>query len=162
MKQLTFFLSHALSPGVLHSRVVISEQQEIEALEGFLAERIYEFNSAATGYFDGESFGAAQRDEHGNVVAGITGYTWGGCCYVSHLWVSEAYRGRGVGASLLKHAESQARMKGCTVAILSSHSFQSPAFYAHHGYRPKAVVEGHPPDHSNVFLTKILAEHDDT
>jgi GNAT superfamily N-acetyltransferase len=144
----------------MRSRVVISEQQDIAALESFLAERIYEFNSAATGYFDAQSFGASQRDEHGNVVAGITGYTWGGCCYVSYLWVGEAYRGHGVGASLLKHAESHARLKGCTVAILSSHSFQSPAFYAHHGYRPRAVVEGHPPGHSSVFLTKNLADDD--
>lgn len=144
----------------MRSRVVISEQQDIEALEGFLAERIYEFNSAATGCFDGQSFGATRRDELGNVVAGITGYTWGGCCHVSYLWVSEAHRGHGVGASLLKHAESQAKLKGCSVAILSSHSFQSPAFYIHHGYQPKAVIEDHPPGHSSVFLTKSLANDD--
>lgn len=57
---------------------------DCEDLEAFLAERIYEFNSRTTGYFDGESFGATQRDDSGTIVAGISGYTWGGCCYVCY------------------------------------------------------------------------------
>ena len=51
-------------------------------VEAFLAERIYEYNAAATGYHDAESFTAVQ-DNDGTVEAGISGYTWGACCYVS-------------------------------------------------------------------------------
>jgi hypothetical protein len=56
-------------PIVLH----VGDAPETEA---FLAERIYEFNSNATGYFDGEYFSGMQRDESGAVRAGIYGYTW--------------------------------------------------------------------------------------
>src|SRR5512146_2985810 len=42
--------------------ISVGEAPEIQA---FLAERIYEFNSKATGYFDGESFSGIQRDDSG-------------------------------------------------------------------------------------------------
>ena len=98
-------------------------------LEVFLAERLYEFNSKTTGYFDGESFGAMQRDESGTIVAGISGFTWGGCCFVSYLWVAEEHRAKGLGGALLRAFEKNAIGKGCKIAFLSSHSFQSPGFY---------------------------------
>jgi GNAT superfamily N-acetyltransferase len=130
------------------------DRQELEA---FLAERIYEFNSRVTGYFDGESFGAVQKDESGTVVGGISGYTWGGCCYVSHPWVADEHRSKGVGRKLLRAAEKNAQDRGCTVAILSSHSFQSPGFYKHMGYEEQAAIRDHPVGHSNVVFAKRFA-----
>jgi hypothetical protein len=43
-------------------------------LESFLAQRIYEYNAAATGYHDRESFSAVQQDELGSIEAGIYGF----------------------------------------------------------------------------------------
>lgn len=67
------------------------------AFEAFLAQRIYEFNAAATGYHDAELFTAAHESESGTVEAGICGYTWGGCCFVSYLWVAEPWPEEGTG-----------------------------------------------------------------
>jgi len=128
--------------------------QEIEA---FLADRIYEFNAKATGYFDAESFAAVQKDESGAILAGVSGYTWGGVCFVSHLWVAEVHRGTGMGSGLLRTAEQYAKDKGCTAALLSTHSFQSPGFYARMGYEYHASVKDHPMGHSNVFYAKRLS-----
>ena len=126
-------------------------------LEEFLSERIYEFNSAATGRFDGESFGAAQRDASGAVLAGISGFTWGGCCFVSYLWVAQEHRGTGLGGALLKVFEKHAADKGCTIAFVSSHSFQSPGFYKKMGYEEQAVINDYPVGHTDVFFAKRLA-----
>jgi hypothetical protein len=60
------------SPGPIVLRV--GEAEEVQA---FLAERIYEFNANATGYFDGESFSGTQLDDAGVIRAGVCGYTWG-------------------------------------------------------------------------------------
>ena len=129
---------------------------DCEELEALLSERIYEFNSRATGYFDGESFGAVQKDDSGRIVGGITGYTWGGCCYVSYLWVAEEHRGKGVGSALLRAAETNARDRGCTIAFVSSHSFQSPGFYTHLGYEQQASLSDHPVGYASVFLARRL------
>ena len=131
----------------------VGEAPEIEA---FLAERIYEFNSEATGRFDGESFSATRRDESGVIRAGISGYTWGGCCYVSYLWVEERERGNGLGTALLLAAEEHARAKDCVVLFVSSHNFQSPGFYERKGSKLQAVVHDHPVGHTNIFFAKRL------
>lgn len=133
----------------------VGEAPEIQA---FLDDRLYEYNSQATGYFDGESFFCTHRDESGSIQAGIFGYTWGGCCYVSHLWVHESERGHGLGTALLAAAEGHARMKRCSVVLLATHSFQAPAFYERMGYKLQAVVENHPMGHSSMDFAKRLQD----
>jgi GNAT superfamily N-acetyltransferase len=125
-------------------------------IEASLAQRIYEYNAAATGYHDGESFTAVHQSESGNLEAGACGYTWGGCCYVSYLWVSEALRGRGMGSELLSTVERHAREQHCRLVVLSSHSFQAPEFYARRGYEQVARINDHPVGHANIFYTKRL------
>jgi len=130
----------------------VGDRPEVEA---FLSERIYEHNAAATGHRDAESFSAVQ-EVGGAVVAGISGYTWGGCCHVSYLWVAERSRGKGLGSALLSAAEGHARGKRCAIVFVSSHSFQAPAFYARRGYLEIARLDDHPPGHSSVFFAKRL------
>src|SRR5688500_7557352 len=51
------------------STVELSSEAHAE-LDGFLSERIYEFNSATTGIFDGEVFAGSITDPAGAVIAG--------------------------------------------------------------------------------------------
>ena len=129
---------------------------DCQEVEGMLAERIYEFNAKTTGHFDGESFAGVQRDASGAVIAGVSGYTWGGCCHVSYLWVAEEHRGMSVGSALLEAAEQHAKDKGCVIALLSSHDFQAPGFYRRMGYEEQGSVQDHPVGHRNVFYAKRL------
>ena len=80
-------------------------------LEALLAQRIYEYNATATGHHDAQSFIATHPGESDHMDAGISGYTWGGCCYVAYLWVAEPLRGKGIGSELLKAAERHALAK---------------------------------------------------
>ena len=130
---------------------------EAPDLQTFLADRIYEFNAAATGFHDGESFSSTCTNETGAIRAGIYGYTWGGCCYVSYLWVHESDRGKGFGAALLRAAEGHARSRRCAVVFVATHSFQAPAFYAHLGYAQQALVRDHPLGHASMILAKRLS-----
>jgi N-acetylglutamate synthase-like GNAT family acetyltransferase len=129
---------------------------DVPDLEAFLAQRIYEYNAATTGYHDGESFAAIRESEDGNIEAGASGYTWGGCCYVAYLWVSENLRGRGIGSELLDAVESHAREKHCRVVFLASHTFQAPKFYARRGYQQLAKIDDHPVGHASIFFAKRL------
>jgi len=104
--------------------IVLPEPDERLAAE--LNERINEFNARATGIGDGRLLQAELRDEGGALVAGLTGWTWGGCGYIDVLWVRENHRGRGLGRLLLDAAETEAHKRGCTQIVTSSHSFQAP------------------------------------
>ncbi len=122
----------------------------------FLDERIYEFNASATGYFDGRYLGAVLHGETGAIIAGLSGHTWGGCCEIENLWVEEHHRGRGLGAALLHTAEEEALRRGCLQVVLTTHSFQAPAFYQRLGYERKYAIEGRPTGYSNIVFVKSL------
>jgi GNAT superfamily N-acetyltransferase len=74
----------------------------------YLEDRIYEFNSGATGITDGEWLALFVKDEKGRIVAGICGNTWGGCLEIRQFWVEEGRRKQGLGTRLLGAAEQDA------------------------------------------------------
>ena len=125
---------------------------EIEYLE----DRIYAFNSTATGIVDGELLAFFVRDGD-RIVAGIAGNTWGGTCEVRQFWVDEPLRGRGLGTTLLEAVEREARRRGCRQIVLMTFSFQAPAFYARHGFDVIAAIEDHPHGHRNLLMRKRVA-----
>ncbi|MCI0438142.1 MAG: GNAT family N-acetyltransferase [Chloroflexi bacterium] len=123
----------------------------------FLMDRINEYNLAATQIEFGGELMITLRDEGGQIVAGIYGWTWGGCLYVAQLWVREDLRHGGYGTKLLRAAEQEAIARGCALAALETHDFQAPEFYKKHGYEVVGVVEGYPRGHSQMLLKKRLA-----
>ena len=122
----------------------------------YLEDRLYEFNSAATGITDGQWLAIFVRDDDHRIVAGICGNTWGGCAEIRQFWVEEARRRQGLGTRLLAAAEQEARRRGCRQMLLMTFSFQAPAFYARHGFEVVAVVDDHPRGHKNLLLRKHL------
>jgi GNAT superfamily N-acetyltransferase len=124
----------------------------------YLEDRIYEFNSAATGLTDGEWLSILMRDDDDRIVAGLCGNTWGGCLEIRQLWVDEAQRRQGFGSRLLRAAEEEALRRGCAWILLATFSFQAPAFYARHGFEVVAVIDDHPRGHQNLLLRKPLGE----
>jgi GNAT superfamily N-acetyltransferase len=122
----------------------------------YLEDRIYEFNSAATGIMDGQWLAIFVRDEDDRIIAGICGNTWGGCAEIRQFWVEEARRKQGLGTRLLAAAEQEARRRACSHMILMTFSFQAPDFYARHGFEVIAVVDDHPRGHTNLLLRKPL------
>jgi ribosomal protein S18 acetylase RimI-like enzyme len=131
-------------------------QSQSDEIEAFLAERIYEFNVNATGFFDGEEFAAAIRDTNGGIIAGASGHTWGGCCQLSQLWVHESARKQGLGKSLMLAVEAHAVTRKCTRIVLSSHSFQAPDFYRRLGYVEQARIAAYPTGHADIHFAKVL------
>ncbi len=93
---------------------------------------------------------------HGNIDGGTCGYTWGGCCYVAYLWVTESRRRQGLGSELLEAVERYARERKCQRIFLSTHSFQAPGFYARKGYEPVARIEEHPVGFASIYFAKRL------
>lgn len=136
---------------------VIDSSEAAEAVASVLEGKLYAFNVAATGFADGRDVCFTVADDRGEMIGGIAGYTWGGCCYIRQLWVDKAWRRRGIGRALLGAAEREATLRDCRQILLSTHSFQAPAFYLRLGYREVARIDGHPTGHASIFLAKPLA-----
>src|SRR5215813_14941731 len=137
------------------SELVINTEPTPDEVQ-YLEDRLYEFNSTATGITDGEWLSILVRDDDHRIVAGICGNTWGGCMEIRQFWVEESRRRQGLGTRLLLAAEQEARRRGCRQIILATFTFQAPAFYAKHGFEVVAVVDNHPHGHKNLLLRKRL------
>jgi GNAT superfamily N-acetyltransferase len=122
----------------------------------FLEQRIIEFNYQRAGASDGRGLACFVRNEQGQIVAGISGYTWAGMAEIEFLWVDDSLRGRGIGAQLLAAVEAEARQRGCALIITSTYSFQAPDFYQRHGYEVVGKIKKCPPGHENYWLKKDL------
>ncbi len=135
--------------------VIVSEPAPADVQ--YLEDRIYEFNSTATGIRDGEWLAIFVRDDENRIVAGIAGDTWGRCLEIRQFCVEEARRGQGLGTKLLAAAEQEARRRGCRQAVLATFDFQAPAFYANHGFAIVAALDDQPRGHRNLIMRKTLA-----
>jgi GNAT superfamily N-acetyltransferase len=123
----------------------------------FLGDRLYEFNVKATGIADGREMAVLLRDADRRIIAGLYGWTWGGCAFVDRLWIDEGRRRRGLGTRLMHAAESEARKRGAFQMLLHTHSFQAPAFYERLGFERVAALDEYPRGHQDVFMRKSLA-----
>ena len=122
-----------------------------------MVDRIYEFNVKATGYADGRLVAGTIQDDKGEMIAGVSGHTWGGCCVIDHVWVHERHRGQGLGKALMHAAESEAVQRGCEQVVLITHSFQAPEFYERLGYERKYAIEDRPKGYTDIVYVKRLS-----
>ncbi len=121
-----------------------------------LEDLLNEFNFATTGIRDGRELAIFERDEHGRLVAGLYGWTWGGTCEIDMLWLDESLRHHGKGTALLAAAEREAHDRGCTQMVLGSHGFQAPDFYVGQGYELVATIKDYPRGSSDNWFRKPL------
>ncbi|MFJ2741107.1 GNAT family N-acetyltransferase [Streptomyces sp. NPDC087440] len=113
------------------------------------------FNNAASGASE-EELSVRVTDASGELIGGLTGFTWGGLGFVHLLWVREGARHAGWGARLMRGAEEEMRRRGCTGAAVSTYTFQAPGFYERLGYEETGRLPGVPGGHEDVYLFKRL------
>jgi ribosomal protein S18 acetylase RimI-like enzyme len=133
----------------------VEDQPTSHDLE-LLEDQINRYNMTQVGAFDGRALAIFVRNEQQEIIAGLSGYTWAGMCEIQFLWVHPNLRSHGYGGRLLEVAEQEAQARGCSIVILSTYSFQAPAFYQKRGYEVVGRIEHCPPNHTNYYLKKTL------
>ena len=121
-----------------------------------LENRLSEFNVQATGIADGKLFGLFLRGADGTVIGGADGWSWGGTCYLRHLFVPAHMREQGHGTRLMQAVEQEARLRRCRQIVLETHDFQAPEFYRRFGFEVAGAVEGYPQGHRFLIMVKSL------
>ena len=135
---------------------IVFEEHPSRADLDRLVDEINAFNYDTTGFRDGRHLAAFVRDESSTLIAGFSGFTWGGYAKIEHLWIAAPYRRAGLGRRLVAAAEDEARARGCDVVVLDTHDFQAPGFYSKLGYTACGRVEGTPRGSGQTWFRKDL------
>ncbi len=117
-----------------------------------------EYNFAATGTSEQDqgSFSVKVTRANGEIIGGLTAWTWAGLCGISMMWVHPDHRNDGWGAKILSAAEKEARRRSCDRACVSSFTFQAPGFYEKYGYAETGRTLGIPGGGEDVHMFKRL------
>ena len=122
---------------------------------GFLEAEIRREAAAAMALGDEVDLAIIVRDD-GEIVAGISGWTWGDCCELQSLWVAPHLRGRGLATRLIAAAEAEAAGRGCSQTVHFTYAFQAQALYERNGYELIGRVEEFPAGTDVLWYRKRL------
>ncbi len=104
------------------------------ALDQRLNDELSAFNTSATPGISAAEELTVRAEIGEELVAGVSGWTWGQAAGIALTWVRDDQRGTGVGARLVAAFEREAARRGCTHVFVTSFTFQAPAFYQRLGY----------------------------
>lgn len=127
------------------------------ALDRRLSDELDKFNASATPDVASAEELTVRMEEDGELIADVSGWTWGQAAGIGMTWVREDQRGTGIGACLLAAFENEARVRGCTHVFVTSFTFQAPGFYQRLGYEEIFRWESVPtPGRDDVHMRKEL------
>ncbi|WP_329621904.1 GNAT family N-acetyltransferase [Streptomyces sp. NBC_01255] len=144
---------------IQHTGAALSVGHHDAELDARLSSGLDEINFPATGTTaaDQGTLSVKAVDEAGELIGGLSAWTWGGLLGIEMLWVREESRRDGWGAKLLLAAEEEARRRGCDRASVSSFTFQAPEFYRRQGYAETGRTLGIPGGAEDVHFHKKLS-----
>ena len=118
---------------------------------------LHSYNQRAADLASIRRFACYARNRDEALVGGALARWWGTACELQQIWVDEALRRRGIGASLMQQVEATAIERGCRLLYLDTFSFQAPEFYYRLGYETACRLDGFPGGGSKFILRKSLA-----
>jgi GNAT superfamily N-acetyltransferase len=136
-------------------RLAVEDEPDARDL-ALLEEKLAAAAVAAVGLGEEEDFGIFVRDGTGEIVAGASGSTWGGCCQIHTLWVDGPQRGHGLARELMAQAEATARRRGCRLGMGLTYDALTSGFYDRLGYRTVGIIENCPAGTATRWYCKDL------
>jgi GNAT superfamily N-acetyltransferase len=97
------------------------------------------------------------KSEDGSFIGAVMGCKTLNMFFVSHLYVEEDYRNRGIGSQLLSRIESLAKGAGCNLIRLNTLNIQSQNFYATNGYNETTRINDYMNGFDLVYYDKSIS-----
>lgn len=114
------------------------------------------YNEAEVGPADRIPLAVLIRDDGGDVIGGLSGYTSWGWLFTQLLFIPEQLRGQGMAAKLLDAAEAEARRRGCGGAWIDTFNPLALKAYQRQGYEIFGELPAFVGDRTRTFLRKKL------
>lgn len=137
-------------------KVLPFEHDDSNEFAQFIKQKIAEFNWQHWENVERLPLGLKLDSEQGQLIAGLSGRSFGNWLLIDNLWVDSSLRGQGIGGQLLDEAEAIAIKRGCNQVLLDTLEFQAKPFYEARGYQVKWTQEAYPATGCKYFMVKEL------
>lgn len=128
-----------------------------ESLATLAKQKIAEFNALHWDASLRQPLGLKKLNDTGEIIAALTGRTFGNWFYLESFWLDKQYRGQGLGKAMLVEAEQIAKQRGCRYVLLDTLNFQAKPFYQRLGYQVTWTQLDYPFDGgAKYFMQKTL------
>lgn len=97
------------------------------------------------------------RDSDAAVAGGLWALSLWGSFYIGLVVVPADARRQGLGGSLMRRAEEEARDRGCRQMWLDTYAFQARPFYERLGFKVFGQIDGPAPIFPRYFMQKQLS-----
>jgi len=131
-------------------------EQEIKTVRSGLVSNFDKHVESVKKEYPHTDYCAVIKNDEGEVLGGISGYTTLGILNIAELWVDKRYRNLGYGKDLLVHAETLAKERGCIAGQIACFSFQNLEFLKKQGYEILGSSDAYPNDVLEHYLTKMF------
>lgn len=131
----------------MENLILETYQEENSELEEYLSSSIISFGIDQLRGKVPRKLSCCFRDNVGKTVAAIMGSVTLNLFFISHLFVDENFRNKGLGTELLSAIESLALSAGCNVLRLNTLNKKAHAFYLRAGFDETASI----PDYMTGF-----------
>ena len=98
----------------------------------------------------------AIKNDDGQVIGGLCGYSILGTMTLDDLWVDKRYLGQGYGKDLMMNAERIARERKCIALQTACFTFQNLDFLKNQGFDTFGVSDVYPNGVKEYYLIKRL------
>ena len=136
-------------------QVTLTDIEDPE-IDKAIAAPLIEYNNSKAGPGNGRALIITIRDASGSVTGGLSGHTSRRWLFIELFLVPEQLRGQGLGANIMRMAESEAIARDCIGAWVDTFEFQARGFYEKLGYTCFGEIKDYPPGFSRFFMKKQL------
>ena len=121
-----------------------------------IKQKIAEFNGQHWDASQRQALGLKYLSDSGQLLAGLSGRTFGKWLLIDNFWIDDSLRGQGIGRTMLAEAEAIARQRGCSLSLLDTLDFQARPFYEKQGYVVQWTQAQYPIEGCKYFMVKQL------
>ena len=113
------------------------------------------FNDASTGKMTALRMAMTVKEDY-RLIGGLYGEVQWSWLRLYAMWIDPAYRGQGIGQTLMARLDDYARDNQLTGIYLETTSFQAHHLYRKQGYSEFAQIEDYPPGETMFFMKKAF------
>ena len=128
----------------------------IEDIEQYLSESILSYGVDQLNGEKPVKLYCCSKNDKGNRVGGAMGYVTRNLFFITHLFVEQKYRNKGIGKALLLTIEKAAKEQGCTVLRLNTLNNGAHSLYTKAGFDITTTIENYMNGFDLVYFHKSI------